>query len=73
MARSSSTADRFRTQVQNREDAIGRLVALLSEAAIPPKRAAPHARRSPPSSGAMDAKTRRGGIKQLRTSKPVFD
>src|SRR5690348_16725144 len=31
------TADRFRTQAANREDAIGRLIALLKEAAIPPK------------------------------------
>ncbi len=67
------TADRFRTQVQNRQDAIGRLVALLSEAAIPPK---PRRATRPTLASKrrrMDEKSKRGGVKQLRTSKPSFD
>lgn len=67
------TADRFRTQVQNRQDAIGRLVALLSEAAIPPK---PRRATRPTLASKrrrMDEKTKRGGVKQLRTSKPSVD
>lgn len=62
------TADRFRTQLQNREDAIGRLVELLAAAAIPPvpRRAtrptlASKVRR-------MEAKSRRSGVKKLRGS-----
>src|SRR5215475_10277009 len=31
------SADRFRTQALNRDDAIGRLLELLREAAVPPK------------------------------------
>ncbi len=67
------TADRFRTQLQNRQDAIGRLVALLSEAAIPPK---PRRATRPTLASKrrrMDEKSKRGGVKQLRTSKPSFD
>jgi len=67
------TADRFRTQLQNRQDAIGRLVALLSEAAIPPK---PRRATRPTLASKrrrMDEKTKRGGVKQLRTSKPSVD
>ena len=37
------TANRFRSQARNREDARARLVALIREAAVPPKRAAPDA------------------------------
>ena len=35
------TANQFRTQARNREDARARLVALIREAAVPPKRRRP--------------------------------
>jgi len=64
------TASSFRSQLQNRQDAVARLVALLQQAAIPPK----HRRKTRPSLSAkrkrVDAKTRRGAIKSLRRTKP---
>ncbi len=64
------TAARFRTQEQNRADALARLVALLREAARPPTKRKP----TRPSAGArrrrVDAKTRRGALKKLRGAKP---
>ncbi|UJQ93109.1 alternative ribosome rescue aminoacyl-tRNA hydrolase ArfB [Mariluticola halotolerans] len=67
------TASSFRSQLQNRQDAVARLVALLQQAAIPPK----HRRKTRPSLSAkrkrVDAKTRRGAIKNLRRSKPSLD
>lgn len=67
------TADRYRTQPQNRDDAIARLVALLAEAAVPPK----PRRATRPTLAAktrrVDEKTKRGGVKRLRTVKPSLD
>ncbi len=64
------TAARFRTQEQNRADALARLVALLQKAARPPAKRRP----TRPSAGAkqrrVDAKTRRGALKKLRSTKP---
>lgn len=59
-------ADRFRTQEANRRDALARLVALLADAAVPPK-----ARRATrPTAGSrerrLESKARRSGIKQGR-------
>lgn len=67
------TAQQYRSQERNREDAIQRLTDLIRQAAIVPK-----ARRATrPTLGSkrrrMDAKTRRGAIKGLRQSKPGFD
>ena len=60
------TADRFRTQALNREDAVARLVALLAEAAVPPK----PRHKTRPTLGSkvrrLESKVRRGGIKKLR-------
>jgi ribosome-associated protein len=60
------TADRFRTQLANRRDAIDRLVALLAEAAVAPKKRRP----TRPGAGArarrVDAKKHRGGVKSGR-------
>ncbi len=59
-------ARRFRTREQNREDALARLVALLRQAAKPVVRR----RATRPGNAAkarrLDAKTRRGRVKQLR-------
>jgi ribosome-associated protein len=66
-------AQRHRTQGRNRQDALDRLIELIREAAI-----APRLRRATKPSRAsrerrVDSKKRRGGIKQLRRSKPAFD
>ena len=60
------TADRHRTQALNREDAIGRLLALLREAAIPPKprRATRPTRAS--KERRLGEKANRSGIKAMR-------
>ena len=62
------TAQRHRTQARNREDARARLVALIREAAVPPKRRRPT--RPPRASKArrVDDKARRGRVKALRRS-----
>ena len=59
-------AQSFRSQARNREDAIERLVALLAEAAVVPRKRRP----TRPSFGAkqrrLESKTHRGGVKRLR-------
>ena len=66
------TANRFRSQERNREDALERLVELLREAAVPPK----PRRATQPTRAAkrrrVEAKTQRGQIKKLRRQ-PVRD
>lgn len=60
-------ASRFRTQVQNREDARARLAAFITEASKPPP---PKRRKTKPSKGAVErrlkAKSGRSTIKSLR-------
>lgn len=60
-------AKRFRTQEQNRQDAITRLISLIQRAAEKPKLR----RKTRPTQGAkmrrMDEKRRRGEIKRLRS------
>lgn len=60
------TANTYRTQEQNRKDAKDRLIALIREAAIPPKRR----RKTKPSKSAkakrVDTKTKRGDVKKWR-------
>lgn len=67
------TASSFRTQPQNRQDAIARLVALLQEAAIVPKRR----KKTRPTLGSkkrrLEAKSQRSAIKSLRKTKPTVD
>jgi ribosome-associated protein len=67
------TAQRFRTQERNREDALGRLVALLREAAVPPVPRRP----TKPTLGArkrrLEGKRRRSALKGLRQAKPPLD
>ncbi|MEO8756939.1 MAG: alternative ribosome rescue aminoacyl-tRNA hydrolase ArfB [Devosia sp.] len=63
------TADRFRVQSQNRDDAIARLVELLKEAAVPPK---PRRATKPTLASKtrrLDSKVKRGGIKKMRSGK----
>ena len=60
------TANTYRTQEQNRKDAKDRLIALIREAVIPPKRR----RETKPSKTAkakrVDTKTKRGDVKKGR-------
>lgn len=67
------TADRHRTQPLNRQDALDRLAEMVRAAThVPRKR-----RATKPTLASkrrrMDAKTRRGAVKALRTSKPGQD
>jgi ribosome-associated protein len=61
------TADRFRSQTRNREDARARLADLIARALVRPTRRIP----TRPSAGArarrMDDKSRRGALKQSRS------
>ena len=60
-------ASRFRTQERNREDARGRLIALIAEAAKPPP---PPRKKTRPSKGAVErrlkAKAGRSKVKKMR-------
>jgi ribosome-associated protein len=64
------TAARFRSQEQNRVDALARLTALLKKAARRPAERKP----TRPSAGAkqrrLEAKTKRGALKKLRGGRP---
>ena len=66
-------AQRHRTQERNRADAMDRLVELVREAAVTPKRRRP----TKPTAGSqkrrLETKKRRGTIKGLRHAKPSFD
>ncbi len=61
------TAQRFRTQGRNREDALDRLLALIREAATPPP---PPRRATKPTLGSktrrLEGKAKRGSVKRLR-------
>ena len=62
------TANRFRTQERNRQDALNQLVALIRRAAIPPK---PRCRTKPTQASTerrLKAKRYRAKIKQMRGS-----
>ena len=67
------SADRFRTQALNRDDAVERLLELLRQAAIPPK---PRRATRPTLASKqrrVEAKVKRGGIKKLRSIRPNDD
>ena len=66
------TANRHRTQERNRADAIERLVALIAKAAIAPVLRRPTRPTKAAKAKRVDAKTRRGGVKAMRT-KPAGD
>ena len=67
------TAQRFRTQERNRQDAIDRLCDLIRAAAVAPIKRRP----TKPSLGAkerrLESKSRRSGVKSLRQRKPTAD
>ncbi len=64
------TAARYRTQGQNRDDALSRLTNLLKQAAHP----TPTRKPTRPTLGSrkrrLDTKTQRGAIKKLRSERP---
>ena len=60
------TAQRFRTQERNREDALARLVALIAEAAIPPVPRRPTRPTLASKKRRLEAKGRRGEVKAMR-------
>jgi len=59
-------AQRFRSQEKNREDAVLRLLALVSNAAVSPKKRKPTRPSRAAGKKRMDEKTKRGKIKSLR-------
>lgn len=66
-------ADQHRTQALNRDDAVGRLVALLAQAAVPPK---PRRATRPTLASKerrLERKTQRSGVKKLRSGKPSLE
>ena len=66
-------AERFRTQEQNRADARDRLAELVRRAAVAPK---PRVKTKPSRAAKarrLDAKVRRGRLKQTRQDKPGLD
>ena len=66
------TASRFRTQAQNRDDAIARLVELLQQASSPPKRRVPTRPTFASKLRRRDAKAKRSTVKQGR-GRPDLD
>jgi len=62
-------AQQFRTQEQNREDALNRLKELIKAAVVQPKKRKPTRPSKAAKKKRLDAKTRKGHIKKLR--KPV--
>jgi ribosome-associated protein len=66
-------AQRHRTQLRNRQDALERLLELIRQAAVRPIKRRP----TRPTAGSRErrikGKKRRGGIKQLRRTKPSTD
>ena len=62
------TAQRYRTQDRNRQDALGRLVALLRRAAERPRPRRPTKPTASARRRRLEAKSRRAGIKKLRTN-----
>ena len=67
------TANRFRTQERNRRDALERLIELIRQAAVEPKRR----RATKPTASSrqrrLDAKRERGGLKKGRGKADPFD
>ncbi len=67
------TAQRYRSQARNREDARERLVALICRAAIRPRPRRPTRPSAASRERRIEAKKRRAGLKRLRGIGPTFD
>jgi ribosome-associated protein len=66
-------AQRHRTQERNREDARERLIELIRQAAVPPKRRRPTRPTAASQERRIESKKRRSGVKRLRGTKLSFD
>ena len=66
-------AQRHRTQVRNREDALERLLELIRQAAVAPVKRRPTRPTKASRERRIEGKKRRAGIKQQRRSRPSFD
>jgi ribosome-associated protein len=67
------TAQRHRTQERNRQDALERLIDLIRRAATPPVPRRPTRPTLASKRHRLEAKSRRAGIKSLRSVKPAPD
>ena len=67
------TAQRFRTQERNREDALARLVELIRAATVRPVKRRPTRPTFASQVRRLEGKKRRGGVKALRGDKPGDD
>ncbi|MGF9758019.1 alternative ribosome rescue aminoacyl-tRNA hydrolase ArfB [Microvirga sp. 0TCS3.31] len=67
------TAQRFRTQERNREDAVERLVELVRQATERPKPRRPTRPTLASKKRRLESKGRRAEIKKGRSGKPAFD
>jgi ribosome-associated protein len=67
------TAQRYRTQERNRQDALERLVALIRRAVPPPTPRRPTKPTAASRERRLQAKTRRAAIKHLRRAAPSND
>jgi ribosome-associated protein len=67
------TAQRYRTQERNRQDALDRLIELVRAAAVAPKPRRPTRPTLASTRERLDAKKRRSGIKNLRQRKPATE
>jgi len=67
------TAQRHRTQERNRQDALGRLVQLIRQAAVPPTPRRPTRPTKASKERRLETKKRRAAIKGLRQREPAFE
>ena len=66
-------AQRHRTQARNREDALERLVELVSRAAVAPRLRRPTRPTAAARRRRVEAKKYRAGVKRLRRAEPTLD
>ena len=66
-------AQRHRTQVANRQDALDRLLELIRRAAVPPVPRRPTKPTRASRERRIEGKKLRGDVKKLRRSRPSFD
>lgn len=64
-------AQQYRTQEQNRDDALARLVAILQQSAVKPVKRIPTKPTKASKTRRLNAKSKRGDVKKLR--RKVFD
>ena len=67
------TAQQYRTQDRNRDDALARLIGLIRDATIVPKRRRPTKPTKASRARRLEGKKRRSGVKRLRQTKPTME